>query len=239
SSQRQFGGCYPAAGAIRGGRHHQTFRHPRNCSGHSLGSKIPIEVDTPLSRSICTNRILFATEEGLSRWFGNCQNPGLWKSLQDEPDDPEVPNLLGAAPKMIRPPEDVLHKLCHGNIGSTWSEAADIWAVGCTSLFRHGVLQEIFFSGQFNSVDLPQKRGRKFGSRKIGNMTMVAPTLYDRDKVWGVQRIRNEEALKFIHLLKRMIITKPDERTPMTVLLTDPFMVERRKPVKTSEEVLE
>ncbi|KAG6136789.1 hypothetical protein E4U38_001240 [Claviceps purpurea] len=147
-----------------------------------------------------------------------------------------TPNLLGAAPSMIRPPEFLLEELCDDRIGSTWSEAADIWAVGYT---------KIFFSGQFNSVDLPQKRGRKFGSRKIGNMTIVgilcylffelrsrdtdflAPALYDRDKVWGVQS--NEEVLKFIQLIKRMIITKPDERTPMTVLLTDPFMAERRK----------
>ncbi|KAG6172081.1 hypothetical protein E4U27_007035 [Claviceps purpurea] len=43
-----------------------------------------------------------------------------------------TPNLLGAAPRMIRPPEDLLHELCHGSTGSTWSEAADIWAVGCT-----------------------------------------------------------------------------------------------------------
>ncbi|KAG6282538.1 hypothetical protein E4U48_003957 [Claviceps purpurea] len=129
-----------------------------------------------------------------------------------------TPNLLGAAPSMIRPPEFLLEELCDDRIGSTWSEAADIWAVGYT---------KIFFSGQFNSVDLPQKVGQKFGSRMIGNMTIVATALYDRDKVWGVQS--NEEVLKFIQLIKRMIITKPDERTPMTVLLTDPFMAERRK----------
>ncbi|KAG5986539.1 hypothetical protein E4U52_000154 [Claviceps spartinae] len=43
-----------------------------------------------------------------------------------------VPNLLGVAPKMILPPEYLLRALCGGRIGSTWSEAADIWAVGCT-----------------------------------------------------------------------------------------------------------
>ncbi|KAG6098757.1 hypothetical protein E4U31_004633 [Claviceps sp. LM219 group G6] len=156
------------------------------------------------------------------------------------------PNLLGAVPMMIRPPEFILHELCDDRIGSTWSEAADIWAVGCT----------IIFFRQFNSVDLPQKLGRKFGKRKIGNMTIVgilcyffffelrsrdtdflAPALYDRDKVWRVPR--NEGVLRLVNMLKRMIITKPDERTPMTVLLTDPFMAERRKPVKTSDEVLE
>ncbi|KAG6146049.1 hypothetical protein E4U38_000008 [Claviceps purpurea] len=136
------------------------------------------------------------------------------------------PNLLGAVPEMIQPPEDALHELCHGSSGSTWSEAADIWAVGCT---------KIFFSGQFNSVDLPQKRGRKFGSRKIGNTKIVA--LCDRVKVWEVREAnrnsskiaQDEERLAFLNLVKRMIITNPDERTPMTALLSDPFMVERRK----------
>ncbi|KAG5966512.1 hypothetical protein E4U56_001265 [Claviceps arundinis] len=74
-----------------------------------------------------------------------------------------VPNLLGAAPEKIRPPEVVLHELCDGRIGSTWSEVADIWALGCT----------IIFSRQSNSVDLPQKLGRKFGKRKIGNTEIV------------------------------------------------------------------
>ncbi|KAG5925224.1 hypothetical protein E4U61_000001 [Claviceps capensis] len=71
------------------------------------------------------------------------------------------------------------------------------------SLIRHGALLNIFFSGQFNSVDLPQNRGRKFGTREIGNTKIVgiiclssfelirsrdtdtlAPALYDRVKVW-------------------------------------------------------
>ncbi|KAG6072597.1 hypothetical protein E4U16_005243 [Claviceps sp. LM84 group G4] len=54
-----------------------------------------------------------------------------------------TPNLLGAAPKMIRPPEDVLHELFHGNTGSTWSEAADIWAVGCTPELKEAYLGDI------------------------------------------------------------------------------------------------
>ncbi|KAG6247642.1 hypothetical protein E4U24_003087 [Claviceps purpurea] len=139
-----------------------------------------------------------------------------------------VPDLLGAPPKMIRPPEFLLHELRHGKISSTWSEAADIWAVGCT----------IFFSGQFSSVDLLQKLGRNFGSRKIGNMKIVAPVLCDRVEVWkryetrayrNSFRMLDDESLEFLNLIKRMIITNPDERTPTTVLLTDPFMVKRRK----------
>ncbi|KAG6314709.1 hypothetical protein E4U22_008508 [Claviceps purpurea] len=43
-----------------------------------------------------------------------------------------VADLLGAPPRIIQPPEFLLHELRHGEISSTWSEAADIWAVGCT-----------------------------------------------------------------------------------------------------------
>ncbi|CCE33045.1 related to dis1-suppressing protein kinase dsk1 [Claviceps purpurea 20.1] len=89
-----------------------------------------------------------------------------------------APNLLGAAPKMILPPEYLLRVLCDGRICSTWSEAADIWAVGF---------------------------------------------LQNRDSVWKVPR--NEERLKFLKFIQRMIITNPDERTTTTALLTDPFMV--------------
>ncbi|KAG6146043.1 hypothetical protein E4U38_000002 [Claviceps purpurea] len=54
-----------------------------------------------------------------------------------------TPNLLGAAPRMIRPPEDLLHELCHGSTGSTWSEAADIWAVGCTPELKEAYLGDL------------------------------------------------------------------------------------------------
>ncbi|KAG5947941.1 hypothetical protein E4U59_006191 [Claviceps monticola] len=167
-----------------------------------------------------------------------------------------VPNSLGAAPEKIGPPEVVLHELL-----------ADIWAVGCTlyhvkqsnqaiSLFRQWILYKIIFSRQFNSVDLPQKLGRKFGKHKIGNMEIIgilcppsfesirsrdtdflAPALCDRVKVWEVREANlnssriphDEERLAFLNFIKRMIITDPDERTPTRVLLADSFMVERRK----------
>ncbi|KAG6060188.1 hypothetical protein E4U17_004861 [Claviceps sp. LM77 group G4] len=141
-----------------------------------------------------------------------------------------VPNLLGAPPKMIRPPEFVLHELCHGEIESTWSEAADIWAVGCTLyhvksgvklISTWGSLKDFLFEAiQFGGPP-PQKLGRKFGKRKIGNMKIVV--LHNRVKVWKVPR--NEERLKFLKFIQRMIITNPDERTTTTALLTDPFMV--------------
>lgn len=44
----------------------------------------------------------------------------------------EIPLLPGAVPNTIRPPEVVMHELHEGKVGSTWSKAADVWAVGCT-----------------------------------------------------------------------------------------------------------
>ncbi|KAG5998865.1 hypothetical protein E4U52_003651 [Claviceps spartinae] len=143
-----------------------------------------------------------------------------------------TPNLLGAAPMMIRPPEDVLHELCHGTTGSTWSEAADTWALGCT---LHHVRSGLELVSTWGSLEKFLFRAIQFGGPPPETWPKVwikqdqqhDNSLHDRDKVWGVPV--NEEALKFINFLKRMIITNPDERTPMTVLLTDPFMAERRK----------
>ncbi|KAG6118919.1 hypothetical protein E4U13_008143 [Claviceps humidiphila] len=119
------------------------------------------------------------------------------------------PNLLGAPPKMIRPPEALLHELFDGRVDSTWSEAADIWAVGCTLFYV-----------------------------KSGGILISTIALHDRVEVWkryetrkyrNLFRMLDDEGLEFLNLIKRMIITNPDQRTPTTVLLSDPFMVKRRK----------
>ncbi|KAG6160514.1 hypothetical protein E4U51_007490 [Claviceps purpurea] len=175
-----------------------------------------------------------------------------------------VPNLLGAAPKMIRPPEVVLHELCDGRIGSTWSEAADIWAVGCTlyhvksgdelistmDSLKDYLFQAVQFGGPspetWPKVLETQDRQHEncwylcplsFELIRSRDTDTLAPALCDRVKVWEVREanrnsFRNphdQERLAFLNLIKRMIITNPDERTPTRVLLTDPFMVERRK----------
>lgn len=105
-------------------------------------------------------------------------------------------------------------------------------------------------------MDLPQKFGLNFGRRKIGNMKIVgflchfsfgsirsrdtdilAPPLYDRVKVWEDREANrnssrfphDEERSDFLNLIKKMIMTNPDERSLMTVLLTDPFMTAARR----------
>ncbi|KAG6121969.1 hypothetical protein E4U13_003606 [Claviceps humidiphila] len=154
------------------------------------------------------------------------------------------PKLLGAVPKMIQPPEDALHELCHGNIGSTVSEAADIWAVGCTlydvksggeliSKSTLGSLKDYLFQAiQFGGPP-PETWPKLWDTQEHEN----SPALCDRVQVWEVREAdrnsskiaQDEERLAFLNFIKRMIITNPDERTPMTALLSDPFMVERRK----------
>ncbi|KID83622.1 Protein kinase domain containing protein [Metarhizium guizhouense ARSEF 977] len=150
-----------------------------------------------------------------------------------------IPSLPGAAPTAIRPPEVVLHELSHGRIGCTWSEAADIWAVGCTLyhvksghelISTWGSLKDYLFRAiQFGGPPpetWPQPWNKQ--DRKHEN----SPLIYDRVKVWEAReatrnscRGRNdEERSDFLNLIKKMILTNPDERSLMAVLLTDPFM---------------
>ncbi|KJK81381.1 hypothetical protein H634G_03400 [Metarhizium anisopliae BRIP 53293] len=150
-----------------------------------------------------------------------------------------IPSLPGAAPTAIRPPEVVLHELSHGRIGCTWSEAADIWAVGCTlyhvksghelistwGSLKDYLVRAIQFGGPPPET-WPQPWNKQ--DRKHEN----SPLIYDRVKVWEAREAtrnscrgpNDEERSDFLNLIKKMILTNPDERSLMAVLLTDPFM---------------
>ncbi|KAG6101755.1 hypothetical protein E4U30_001095 [Claviceps sp. LM220 group G6] len=173
----------------------------------------------------------FRKEEGISHWLGNS-----YRMSQ------VTPNLLGAAPMMIRPPEDVLHELCHGTTGSTWSEAADIWAVGCTLYHANSGYQLISAMGSskdflFRAILLGGPPPETWPKVWITEDRQHENSLRDRVEVWEMRDANrnsskiahDEERLAFLNFIKRMIITNPAERTPMTALLSDPFMVERRK----------
>ncbi|KAG6101339.1 hypothetical protein E4U30_002346 [Claviceps sp. LM220 group G6] len=141
-----------------------------------------------------------------------------------------APNLLGAPPKMIRPPEFVLYELCHGKIDSTWSEAADIWALGCTLYHVKLGAYLISMSGSrkdflFRAIQFGGPPPEAWPKLWITHDRQLAHEdfLFDRTKVWKVPH--NEERLKFLNFIQRMIITNPDGRPTTTALLTDPFMV--------------
>ncbi|KAG5966510.1 hypothetical protein E4U56_001263 [Claviceps arundinis] len=141
-----------------------------------------------------------------------------------------APNLLGAPPKMIRPPEFVLYELCHGKIDSTWSEAADIWALGCTLYHVKLGAYLISMSGSlkdflFRAIQFGGPPPEAWPKLWITHDRQLAHEdfLFDRTKVWKVPH--NEERLKFLNFIQRMIITNPDGRPSTTALLTDPFMV--------------
>ncbi|KAG6146050.1 hypothetical protein E4U38_000009 [Claviceps purpurea] len=154
------------------------------------------------------------------------------------------PDLLGAVPRMIQPPEFVLDELCDDRIGSTWSEAADIWAVGCT-LYDVKSGGELISKSTMGSLKDNLLRAIQFGGPPPETWPKVWITedrqqensLCDRDQVWEVREAdrnsskiaHDEERLVFLNFIKRMIITNPDERTPMTALLSDSFMVGRSK----------
>ncbi|KAG6159647.1 hypothetical protein E4U50_007597 [Claviceps purpurea] len=139
-----------------------------------------------------------------------------------------TPNLLGAAPKMILPPEYLLRVLCDGRICSTWSEAADIWAVGCTLYHVKCGVELISTRGSlkdflFDAIQFGGPPPETWPKLWITHDRQHENFLQNRDSVWKVPR--NEERLKFLKFIQRMIITNPDERTTTAALLTDPFMV--------------
>ncbi|KAG6098564.1 hypothetical protein E4U30_007825 [Claviceps sp. LM220 group G6] len=139
-----------------------------------------------------------------------------------------APNLLGAAPKMILPPEYLLRALCGGRIGSTWSEAADIWAVGCTLYHVKWGVELISTRGSlkdflFEAIQFGGPPPETWPKLWITHDRQHEDFLHNRVSVWKVPR--NKERLKFLKFIQKMIITNPDERTTLTALLTDPFMV--------------
>lgn len=76
-----------------------------------------------------------------------------------------------------------------------------------------------------------------FGLISSRDADILALPLYNRVKVWEVREaIRNscrglhdEERSDFLNLIKKMILTNPDERSLMAVLLTDSFMRAARR----------
>ncbi|KAG6048304.1 hypothetical protein E4U39_007550 [Claviceps sp. Clav50 group G5] len=152
------------------------------------------------------------------------------------------PNLLGAVSKMIRPPEFVLDELCDDRIGSTWSEAADIWALydvksggELISKSTLGSLKDYLFQAiQFGGP--PPKTWPKVWDTQDRQQENCHISPLRPSKVWEVREAdrnsskiaQDEERLAFLNFIKRMIITNPDERTQTTALLSDPFM-ERTK----------
>ncbi|KND92734.1 Serine/threonine-protein kinase spk-1 [Tolypocladium ophioglossoides CBS 100239] len=143
----------------------------------------------------------------------------------------KVPSLPGAAPYEIRPPEVAMHDLSKGKVGSIWSEAADIWAVGCTlyHIRRGGELISTGGSANdrlFHAVDFGGPPPQDWPELWNDGRKTLRP--FNRVKAWEETEANcSDEKRKFLDLIKKMIVTKPDERSPMAELLTHPF-VQRR-----------
>ncbi|KAG8415364.1 hypothetical protein J3458_009219 [Metarhizium acridum] len=149
-----------------------------------------------------------------------------------------IPELSGAPPLEIRPPEYMIQDISSGKIGSAWRKEADIWAVGCTlfhietgggliprwSSLKYCLSWAIQFGG-YAPESWPELDNNQTEHPRN------SPSPYDRRNVWQKRKkklnahtFESGEGLGFLNLVMKMVVTNPDERTPMAVLLTDPFM---------------
>ncbi|KAK3946019.1 kinase-like domain-containing protein [Diplogelasinospora grovesii] len=160
----------------------------------------------------------------------------------------KVPLLPGAAPEAIRPPEVVVHELYKGKVGSIWSKAADIWAVGCT-LYHIRSGGDLFY--MWGSLDDHLIRTVELGGPPPKAWLELWNTCdrhrenssrsFNAVEAWQVHEARripsrcrhDEEREVFLDLIKKMIVTKPDERGLMAELLTHPFIRKRTEGVSS------
>ncbi|CRK28820.1 hypothetical protein BN1723_015587 [Verticillium longisporum] len=150
-----------------------------------------------------------------------------------------VPLLAGAVPNAIRPPEVVIHEIYKGEVGSIWSKAADTWAVGCTLYHIKSGNELISTWGSLNdhlvrAIQLggpPPKTWPEIWKKRDhhdGNGLVS----FDRFKAWEAREANrnssrhphDEERDVFLDLIKKMIVTDPDERSLMADLLTHSFI---------------
>ncbi|EEY22752.1 conserved hypothetical protein [Verticillium alfalfae VaMs.102] len=138
--------------------------------------------------------------------------------------------ISGAVPNAIRPPEVVIHEIYRGEVGSIWGKAADIWAVGCTLYHIKSGNELISTWGSPNGhlvraiqlggpppktwPEIREKRDRHDGNGLVSS---------DRSRAWEAREANrrssrhphDEERDVFLDLIKKMIVTDPDERSPM------------------------
>ncbi|EJP61256.1 metallo-beta-lactamase superfamily protein [Beauveria bassiana ARSEF 2860] len=169
----------------------------------------------------------------------------------------KLTTLPGAAPKLIRPPEVVVYDDSEGRAGSVWSKSADIWAVGCTiyQIYYKTSYELISTWGSHNDFILrtvqlggppPDAWPGIWNTRSgHGNGTNNGD-FCSRDEAWRNQEADSSSPLDgrkqaFIDLLKEMIVTNPDGRTPLADLLGHPFFAitnsETPSPTKDVEAV--
>ncbi|OAR02408.1 hypothetical protein LLEC1_07560 [Akanthomyces lecanii] len=163
-------------------------------------------------------------------------------------------SLPGAAPIMVRPPEVVLHDKSGGRAGSVWSESADIWAVGCIIYQIESGSELISTWGSLDDYLLrtfqlggpPPNAWSSFWTTGSGHGNeQYAKTwpetdggdFRSRDEAWrkheagrsSSRSSRDGKRQLFLDLVKKMIVTDPDERSPMADLLGHSYFSKGKK----------
>ncbi|XWW92079.1 hypothetical protein V2A60_000001 [Cordyceps javanica] len=155
----------------------------------------------------------------------------------------KIDALPGGVPLMVRPPEVVVFDRSEGKIGSTWSTSADIWAIGCIIYKIKSGADLVSTSGSLSDFLLravqlggpPPDTWPDIQSPDNGHANGDPPkSLPSRDETWN----RHEASLhsswdfqekrdSFIDLVKKMVVTKPYERSTAAEMLRHPVFCGR------------
>lgn len=146
----------------------------------------------------------------------------------------KVPRELpGAAPPTIRPPEVYMHELSDGKVGSVWSKAADVWAIGCILYLINAGCQLLLVQGdsQYQLYKALQLGGappkdwseywdlEKFCESTRDRKNPMVPS-FDIDGAWDSRRpmsgLKDEDVLDII---RQMVVTDPTKRMQLAIAL--------------------
>ncbi|ATY62426.1 serine threonine kinase [Cordyceps militaris] len=146
----------------------------------------------------------------------------------------KVPRELpGAAPPTIRPPEVYMHELSDGKMGSVWSKAADVWAIGCILYLINAGCQLLLVQGdsQYQLYKALQLGGappkdwseywdlEKFCESTRDRKNPMVPS-FDIDGAWDSRRptsgLKDEDVLDII---RQMVVTDPTKRMQLAIAL--------------------
>ncbi|KND91129.1 SRSF protein kinase 3 [Tolypocladium ophioglossoides CBS 100239] len=136
--------------------------------------------------------------------------------------DEPLPELHGAVPAQIRPPEVEVYRRSAGKEGSAWSEAADVWAFALS-------LCELRLEPLISRWDDTLRSAIKFGGPAPRSWLQYCNegtdvSLRTRDEVWS-RRVKlfsksPKDMDSLLNVVKLMVVTAPNDRCSMADVLS-------------------
>ncbi|KAJ3477068.1 hypothetical protein NLG97_g8939 [Lecanicillium saksenae] len=152
----------------------------------------------------------------------------------------KLESLPGAVPLMVRAPEVFIHERLDGALGSAWSRAADLWAIGCIiykiltgsdlvdtgGSLRDCYRRAIELGGPPPTIwpDIEQAENRETSEDH-------PQILSTREEAWVSRESRIRQSfLPFLgkkdllpDLVKKLVVTDPEQRSSAAALLDHPY----------------